>query len=96
MSEFQLTDDIVTAVTAHMNDDHTDDNVVICRGVGGHPSVTAATMTGLDLEAIELTGDTPTGSVTIRIPFSAPIVDRAQIRTEIAQMFHDSVTLLDE
>lgn len=87
---FTLTDDIVAAVTAHMNGDHASDNVVICRGVGGRPDTETATMTGLDLTSVTFAITTATGADTVTIPFQAPIADRAQIRGEVAQMFHDS------
>lgn len=90
---FDLTEDIVAAVTAHMNGDHAEDNAVICRGVGGRPDTVTATMTGLDLDAIEFTIRTEAadaGAEVVRIPFAAPLVDRPQIRAEVARMFHES------
>lgn len=90
-----LTEEVVAAVTAHMNGDHADDNVVICRGVGGRPDVETATMSGLDLDAITFSVTTVDGSADeVRIPFSAPLADRPQIRAEVAQMFHDSAARL--
>jgi len=90
-----LTDEVVAAVTAHMNGDHAADNVVICRGVGGRPDVASATMTGLDLEAITFTVTTTSGATDeVRIPFSAPLADRPQIRAEVARMFHESAAQL--
>ncbi len=93
MSDDFLTDDVVRAVAQHMNADHAADNVVICRGVGGHPGVQRAEMTGLDLDAVEFRGDTDSGPVVVRIPFAERLVDRAQIRAEVARMFHESVAL---
>ena len=86
-----LTDDIVDAVTAHMNGDHAEDNVVICRGVGNTPETTAAVMTGLDVHGIEFTATTPAGEQLVRIPFrGAPLAERAEIRAEVAAFFHES------
>lgn len=90
-----LTDEVVAAVTAHMNGDHAEDNVVICRGVGGRPDVVAATMSGLDREAITFTVATTDGATDeVRIPFSAPLADRPQIRAEVARMYHESAARL--
>jgi len=90
-----LTQDVVDAVTAHMNGDHAEDNVVICQGVGGRPDVRAATLTGLDLEAVTFTVTTESGATDeVRIPFSSPLADRPQIRAEVAEMFHRSAELL--
>lgn len=90
-----LTDDVVLAVTAHMNGDHAEDNVVICRGVGGRADVETATMTGLDLEAVVFAVTTTDGGTDeIRVPFSSPLEDRPQIRAEVAQMYHASAAQL--
>lgn len=90
-----LTDDVVAAVTAHMNGDHAEDNVVICRGVGGRPDVETATMAGLDLDAVTFAVTTTDGGTDeVRIPFSSPLEERRQIREEVAQMFHDSAAQL--
>lgn len=94
MTESFLTDDIVDAVVAHMNGDHADDNVVICRGVGGRADVESATMTGLDEHSIEFLADTPNGPTTVRIPFDEPLRDRPQIREAVARMFRRSEELL--
>jgi putative heme iron utilization protein len=90
-----LTPEIVDAVRAHMNGDHAADNVVICRGVGGHPSTSEATMTGMDLDGIDfaVVADGTAGSV--RIPFAdAPLRERAQVRAEVTRMFRESCELL--
>lgn len=93
MGSWTPTPDVVDAVVAHMNGDHVDDNAVICRGVGGHPEATGARMVGLDREAAEFEAETPGGPVIVRIPFAEPLADRAQIRAEVARMFHDSVAM---
>ncbi|WP_436794253.1 DUF2470 domain-containing protein [Actinospongicola halichondriae] len=95
MADDFLTDDVVRAVAHHMNTDHADDNAIICRGVGGQPDVLRAEMTGLDLAAIEFRAETDSGPVDLRIDFAERLVDRAQIRAEVARMFHESVALLD-
>lgn len=93
MTDAWLTDDVKRAVMAHMNGDHAEDNVVICRAAGGRPDVTAATMTGLDTEGIEFTveGD---GDPLVRIEFSEPVTERSQIREQVARMYHESAAAL--
>jgi putative heme iron utilization protein len=91
-----LTDDVVAAVIAHMNGDHADDNVVICRGAGGRPDTTAARMTGVDTEGIEFSASTPQGDVAVRVAFAKPVTERAQIRAEVAQLFHDSAAIVTD
>ena len=54
-----VTPEVVEAVMAHMNGDHADDCVVICRALGGRPDTIAARMTGMDAEGIELRATGP-------------------------------------
>lgn len=95
MTEWQLTDDVVDAVTRHMNGDHATDNVTICRGLGGRPDTESATMTGMDATAMEFLATTPSGDAIVRIPFSSTLRDRVQIREEAARMVRESEALLD-
>jgi putative heme iron utilization protein len=86
--------DVVAAVAAHMNGDHAEDCVVICRVLGGRDDTTAATMTGVDGDGVEFLATTTEGNVTVRVPFSEPITERAQIRAEVARMYHESAAAL--
>lgn len=95
MTEWQLTDDVVDAVTRHMNGDHAVDNVTICRGVGGRPDTEAAAMTGMDTTAMEFLATTADGDAVVRVPFSSPLRDRAQIRDEAARMVRESEAMLE-
>ena len=91
-----LTSEVVDAVTAHMNGDHAADNVVICRGLGGAPTTTEATMTGMDLDGIDFAVVSDGGSASVRIPFAAaPLRERADVRAEVTRMFRASCELLD-
>ncbi|MFS3127592.1 DUF2470 domain-containing protein [Nocardioides sp. Bht2] len=86
--------EVVAAVLAHMNDDHTDDNLLIAHAFG-LPEATAATMTGLDGEAglWQVTG--PTGDAELRVPWpGAPITERAEIRREIVVLYDQACVRL--
>lgn len=90
-----LTLEVVNAVKAHMNGDHAADNVVLCRGVGGVPSTTEATMIGMDLDGIDfaVTADGRSGSA--RIPFvGGPLCERAEVRAQVTRIFRESCELL--
>ncbi len=89
-----LTADVVTAILRHMNDDHRDDNVVICRGVGGVADATEAVCVGLDLHAVTFTAQTSTGRRDVRVPFAAALTDRPQVRAEIAALYHEAAARL--
>jgi hypothetical protein len=77
-----------------MNGDHADDCVVISRALGGKPHTTAARMTGMDHEAIELLATGPDGDSVVRMPFSRPLTERSQVRAEVARMYHESAAAL--
>jgi hypothetical protein len=77
-----------------MNGDHAEDCAVICRVLGGRPDTTAAVMTGVDLDGFAFVATDPAGAHEVRVRFSAPLADRAQIRTEAARMYHESAAAL--
>jgi hypothetical protein len=86
--------EVVAAIARHMNDDHADDNVTICRGLGGQPATSAATMTGMTPDGIvfeAIVADAPTEVV---IPWAEPITERAQVRTEVVRMHTEAATAL--
>lgn len=87
--------DVIEAIAKHMNDDHPDDNVLICRGLGKVDGTTAATMTGMDPDGITFEAATAQGSVTVQIPFGQPIVERADVRHEVVRMYGEACEILD-
>ncbi|WP_235734636.1 DUF2470 domain-containing protein [Nocardioides alcanivorans] len=86
MTEFS--DGVISAVLAHMNDDHTDDNLRIVQAFGA-PDATAATMSGLDGDASFWRVTEPAGERDLRIAWpSGPITERPEIRREVV-LLHD-------
>jgi hypothetical protein len=79
-------EDVVAAVLSHMNDDHTDDSLVIVRGFA-EPRATAATMTGLDTEAGEWSAEVAGEKHHVRIPWLGPVSERADIRREVVALY---------
>jgi putative heme iron utilization protein len=88
------TPDVVAAISRHMNEDHADDSVLICRSLGGQPSTTAATMTGMDADGIDFTATTDGGEVAVRVPFAETLTERPQVRAEVVRMYHDACAQL--
>jgi putative heme iron utilization protein len=78
--------DVVEAIMRHMNDDHADDSVVICRAFGGRADVEQVTMTGLDGDGMDFTAVAPEGEVAIRVPWGEPLTERAQVRAEVVRL----------
>lgn len=84
MSEF--TSDTIDAVTSHMNGDHPEDNLVIVRAFG-RPDADSAEMTTLDGSGGTWTAHVGDSTVTVVVPWSVPISERAEIRREIVVMY---------
>ena len=86
----QFDDAVIAAVLRHMNDDHTDDNMLIARAFGpdGAAEPTAAVMTGFDGDAgvWDVTRD---GVVAeLRVPWpGGPIDDRPAVRREVVAVY---------
>jgi hypothetical protein len=82
---------IVSAVLAHMNDDHPDDSLLIVRAFG-RADATAAVMTGLDHlgGTWSYTAGGETGELTV--PWSVEISERSEIRREIVGLYDSAST----
>lgn len=79
--------EVISAVTEHMNDDHPEDTLLICRALGEEPDATAARMTGLDAEAGEYVVTVGSDQRAVRIPWSRPLSERPQIRAEVVGLY---------
>ncbi|MDO9590734.1 MAG: DUF2470 domain-containing protein [Microcella sp.] len=81
---------VVSAVLHHMNDDHAADNLLIARAFGDRDALVAR-MVGVD----GLAGHwsySPLQTecafeVALRVPWSQPITERAEIRREIVALY---------
>ncbi|WP_283138780.1 DUF2470 domain-containing protein [Rhizohabitans arisaemae] len=92
--ETLFTPDVVDAVRRHMNDDHRDDALLICRSLGGRPDATSAETTGVDAAGIEFAAAVPEGTVTLRVPWSEPVTERRQVRLEVVRMYRQACAAL--
>jgi putative heme iron utilization protein len=77
-----------------MNADHAADNVLICRALGGRPGATAAVMTGMDGEGIDFIAVVDGREVPVRVPFSRPLTERAEVRPEVVRMYREACAAL--
>jgi hypothetical protein len=77
--------DVIDAVLRHMNADHPDDSLAIVRG-NGAPEATSAKMTGIDGGAGIWLVTEQGSDREMRISWSAPISERADIRREIVRL----------
>ncbi|GAA2796821.1 DUF2470 domain-containing protein [Saccharopolyspora taberi] len=85
---------VVDAVVRHMNEDHAADSLLIVRALGGLPEATSATATGVDGEAISFDAQAGEGGVEVRIPWSRPLTERAEIRAEVVRMHREACDIL--
>ncbi len=86
--------EVVAAIARHMNDDHADDNVTICQGIGGQPATTAATMTGMTPAGIVFEATVGGTATEVVVPWSEPITERAQVRQEVVRMHTEAAAAL--
>lgn len=94
LSVFTFDPAIVAAVLHHMNDDHADDNLLIARAFGDRTATTAR-MVDVDgraghwvysvAAADEI--DAADGETALRVEWSGPIAERAEIRREIVVLY---------
>ncbi|MCX4390983.1 DUF2470 domain-containing protein [Micromonospora peucetia] len=85
-----FTPEVVGAVCRHMNDDHPEDSLLICRTLGGQPAATRARATGLDAEGMEFAVTAHDIEVPVRVPFAHRLTERVQIRQEVVRMYREA------
>ena len=79
--------DVVAAVCRHMNDDHRADALLICRTLGGVPDADEVTTTGFDRDALLLRASGPRGERSVRVPWPAPVTERAEVRRAVVELY---------
>jgi hypothetical protein len=86
--------EVVPAVLAHMNDDHTEDSLRIVRAFA-RPEATAAVMSGLDEHAGHWSATVDGATEEVRVPWpAAPISERAEIRREVVALYEQACVKL--
>ncbi|MEV4171989.1 DUF2470 domain-containing protein [Nonomuraea sp. NPDC049709] len=82
-----FTADAIEAIKRHMNDDHSEDALIIVRGLGGRPEAKTAVTTDVDAEAITFTID---GGERVRVPWGETITERAQVRKAVVMLYREA------
>ena len=85
-----FTPDVVAAVCRHMNEDHPEDSLLICRTLGGKPDATAARMVGLDESGADFEVTVDGRRERVRLPWSTTVTERPQIRREVVRMYDEA------
>lgn len=83
-----LSPDAVAAICRHMNEDHRDDGVLICRQLAGVPDAEDAEAVGVDAEQMHFSVRRTDGSsLQVSVPFADPVTERAQVRTAVVELY---------
>ncbi|HEY1175819.1 MAG TPA: DUF2470 domain-containing protein [Phytomonospora sp.] len=86
--------EVIAAITRHMNHDHAADTLLICRGVGGMPTATAARMTGFDGDGGDYAVTVDGVEEPLRILWERPLRERPEVRPEIVRLYRESARVL--
>lgn len=81
--------DVVDAVARHMNTDHAGDCLTIVRGAAGLRAATAARLDDVDATGATFVALVDGREVAVRVAWTRPIAQRAEIRTEVVAL-HDA------
>ncbi len=84
----ELPDDAVAAICRHMDEDHPDDALLICRTLGGTPAATRARTVGVDGSGLVFEADVEGGRVRVPVAFAEPVTSRPQVRAAVVAL-HD-------
>jgi putative heme iron utilization protein len=87
MSEV-FTPEVIRQIARHMNDDHADSSLMICRVLGGASGATAARVHSLDADGMDFEATIDGIAVPVRVPFSRRLTERAEVRHEVVRMHH--------
>ncbi len=82
-----FTDDVVSAVTGHMNGDHTDDNLLIARAFG-YPDATVSLMTGVTGQGGVWAVTDSSGQHELAVAWpGGEISERPDIRRQVVELY---------
>ena len=73
-------------IIEHMNEDHTEAQMLFCRHFGGLPETISATMSAVDRYGFEMIAVGPTGRNAVRLAFPEPCTSGLQVRQALVAM----------
>jgi len=86
MSLEEALDQIKDDVIAHMNDDHSDANLVYVKALAGLTDAMSARMTDFDRYGVSLTAEVPDGVSEVRVSFLEPLAKAEGIRPALIKL----------
>jgi hypothetical protein len=90
MADLAFAPEEEAAIIRHMNGDHPEDSVLICRALGGQPGTTEASVTGVDRAGITFNAATGAGPVDVRVPWAHQLTARAEVRGEVVRIYREA------
>lgn len=93
-----FTPDVIAQIMKHMNEDHGDDSLLICRAAlrrqhGDTAPPTAAVMSGMDAEGIDFRVTIDGIDSLVRVHFAYPLTERSQVRAEVTRLYREACEL---
>ena len=86
MSLEEALDQIKDDVIEHMNDDHSDANLVYVKALAGLTDALSARMTDFDRYGVSLTAEVPDGVSEVRVFFLEPLAKAEDIRPALIKL----------
>jgi hypothetical protein len=77
---------VAAGIVSHMNDDHADSMVLLCKAFSKAIDVDEVRMTSIDRYGFEMSAVTPKGPRPVRLAFDAPVHDTTSARVAIVAM----------
>jgi putative heme iron utilization protein len=77
-------------IIEHMNEDHADAQVLLCRHLADRPDTTEAVMSSVDRYGFEMTAVSPAGRAALRLGFSEECTTGEQVRQAMVAMVADA------
>jgi len=82
-----FTEEEVTRMVTHMNEDHADSVLLYAQAYGGKPEAVSAQMEGIDATGMDITARLPDGSsLPLRIPFDHELEDAHDAHMTLVKM----------
>ncbi len=77
-------------IISHMNADHAEAQVLLCRHLAGRPETTEASMSAVDRYGFELIAVSPAGRAAVRLGFPEPCTTSEEVRAAMVAMVTDA------
>ncbi len=93
-SDDPFSPEVVEAILGHMNREHNEDSLVICRAYGPTRDAVAAELLTIDAAGMTFSVETGSGTELVTLAWTEPVEERADIRAEIVRRYHAARELL--